>query len=107
MKNSKKRQQDDREQGINEGRKKPDTCGGRRIGDQHRDASKARLIWGSSRHHGCANYVVLAASSPPVLVTLLSSLFSLDTRTDSKVKRDEKAEVEAESSGCSVSSLTS
>ena len=40
-----------------------------------------------------------------LLVTLLSSLFSLDTRIDSKLKRDEKAEVEAESSGC-VSSLT-
>ena len=40
-----------------------------------------------------------------LLVTLLSSLFSLDTRIDSKAKR-EKARVEAESSGC-VSSLTS
>ena len=43
---------------------------------------------------------------PLLLVTLLSSLFSLDTRIDSKLKRDEKAKVEAESSGC-VSSLTS
>ena len=42
---------------------------------------------------------------PFLLVTLLSSLFSLDTRIDSEVKR-EKAKVEAESSGC-VSSLTS
>ena len=37
---------------------------------------------------------------------LLSSLFSLDTRIDSKLKRDENAKSEAESSGC-VSSLTS
>ena len=44
---------------------------------------------------------------PLLLVTLLSSLFSLDTRIDSKLKR-ETAKVEAESSGCvSVSSLTS
>ena len=42
---------------------------------------------------------------PLLLVTLLSSLFSLDTRIDSKLKR-EKIKVEAESSGC-VSSLTS
>ena len=42
---------------------------------------------------------------PLLLVTLLSSLFSLDTRIDSEVKRG-KAKVEAESSGC-VSSLTS
>ena len=25
------------------------------VDDQYSDASKARLIWGSSRHHGCAN----------------------------------------------------
>ena len=43
---------------------------------------------------------------PFLLVTLLSSLFSPDTRIDSKLKRDEKAKVEAESSG-GVSSLTS
>ncbi len=42
---------------------------------------------------------------PFLLVTLLSSLFSLDTRIDSEVKRG-KAKVEAESSEC-VSSLTS
>ena len=42
---------------------------------------------------------------PLLLVTLLSSLFSLDTRTDSKLKR-EKAQSAAESSG-GVSSLTS
>ena len=42
---------------------------------------------------------------PLLLVTLLSSLFSLDTRIDNKLKR-EQAKVEAESSGC-VSSLTS
>ena len=42
---------------------------------------------------------------PLLLVTLLSPLFSLNTRTDRKLKR-EKAEVEAENSGC-VSSLTS
>ena len=42
---------------------------------------------------------------PLLLVTLLSSLFSLDTRIDSKLKR-EKASFEAESSGC-VSSPTS
>ena len=41
---------------------------------------------------------------PFFLVTFLSSLFSLDTRIDSKLKR-EKAKAEAESSGC-VSSLT-
>ena len=42
---------------------------------------------------------------PFLLVTLLSSLFSLDTRIDRKLKR-EKATVEAKRSGC-VSSLTS
>ena len=42
---------------------------------------------------------------PLLLVTLLSPLFSLNTRINRKLKR-EKAEVEAESSGC-VSSLTS
>ena len=42
---------------------------------------------------------------PLLFVTLLSSLFSVDTRIDNKLKR-EKAKVEAESSGC-VSSLTS
>ena len=42
---------------------------------------------------------------PLLLVTLLSSLFSLNTRIDSKPKH-EKATVEAENSGC-VSSLTS
>ena len=42
---------------------------------------------------------------PLLLVTLSSSLFSLDTHIDSKLKR-EKAQVAAESSGC-VSSLTS
>ena len=41
----------------------------------------------------------------PLLVILLSSIFSLDTRVDSELKR-EKAKAEAESSGC-VSSLTS
>ena len=46
----------------------------------------------------------LLQSSPSILVTLLCSLFSLDTRTESKMKHDEKAKVEAESSGC-VSSL--
>ena len=46
----------------------------------------------------------LLQSSPSILVTLLFSLFSLDTRIDSKMKRDEKARVEAESSGC-MSSL--
>ena len=106
MKNSKKRQQDDREQGITEGRKKPDACSGRRIGDQHRDASKARLIWGSRRHGTMAVRIKLfSLLLPLLLVTPLSSLFSLDTRIDSKLKR-EKAKAEAESSGC-VSSLTS
>ena len=43
---------------------------------------------------------------PLLLITFLSSLFSVDTRgVDSKLKR-EKAKVEAENSGC-VSSLTS
>ena len=42
---------------------------------------------------------------PLLLVTLLSSPFSLDSRIDKNMKR-EKAQVEAESSGC-VSSLTS
>ena len=36
---------------------------------------------------------------PFLLVALLSSLFSLDTRIDSKLKR-EKAKIEAESSVC-------
>ena len=49
--------------------------------------------------------IKLSLFVPFLLVTLLSSLFSLDTRIDSGVKR-EKAKVEAESSGC-VSSLTS
>ena len=42
---------------------------------------------------------------PLLLVTPLSSLFSVDTRIDNKLKR-EKSKVEAESSDC-VSSLTS
>ena len=65
MKNRKKDNRMTRsKESMKEGRKH--ACSGRRIGDQHRDASKTRLIWGSSRHHGCANKVVLAASSPPL-----------------------------------------
>ena len=50
---------------------------GRRIVDQDRDVSRARIFWGSSRHHGCETEVVPVASS---LLLLLapgqSSLFS-------------------------------
>ena len=38
---------------------------GRCIGDQHRDVSKAKIFWGSSRHHGCETEAVPAAPSVP------------------------------------------